>query len=83
MNYNAQNKDRGGILLEECTDLHLLRKAVEELFCIIDDIDTAGDSFKPEITPYTTYVMKKSIGRGTIAFSDGYELFIDDIRGTK
>ena len=47
----------------------------EALWALLDDIDTAGDMFKPEITPFFKYVMGKSEERHNYLESDGYNLF--------
>jgi hypothetical protein len=45
------------------------------LWDLLDDIDTAGDMFKPEITPYFKYVNDKADERHKYLRSDGYNLF--------
>jgi len=45
------------------------------LWDLLDDIDTAGDLFKPEITGYFKYVNRKTQERHKYLRSDGYELF--------
>ncbi len=47
----------------------------ESLWILLDEIDTAGDMFKPEITPYFHYVNNKSQERFKHLTSDGYEVF--------
>lgn len=46
----------------------------EKLWQLLDDIDTAGDMFKPEITPYFNYVVKKAEERHKYLISDGFNL---------
>lgn len=67
------------LAIEDCNNPELLQQAIIELFTIIDDIDTASDMFHPDITPYVRYVMKKSHGRGSVVYSDGYGIFVNDI----
>jgi len=45
------------------------------LYQIIDDISTAGDMFKPEITSYTRYIDKRIRDAGELITSDGYKLY--------
>ena len=47
----------------------------EALWALLDDIDTAGDMFKPEITPFFRYVIAKAEERHKHMESDGYKLF--------
>ena len=48
---------------------------IEYLWQLLDDISTAGDMFKPEISPYFKYVNKKCEDRSNIAESfDGQTL---------
>ena len=50
-------------------------KSIEErLWQLLDDIDTAGDMFKPEVTEYFKYVVKKSEERHKYLISDGFTL---------
>ena len=65
----------------ECT-IYLLTKEKEQLktdlltlWTLIDDISTAGDMFKPVISPYFKYVNITCDKRSSVATSDGYELF--------
>jgi len=44
----------------------------EYLWDLLDDIDTAGDMFKPEITGYFKYVNRKAAGRHAVIKTDGY-----------
>ena len=51
---------------------------IELLWSLLDDISTAGDMFKPEITPYFNYVNKKCEERSSVASSeDGQTLTIN------
>jgi len=47
----------------------------ESLWKLLDDIDTLGDSMKPELTPYFHAVERIHKKRHTILKSDGYGLF--------
>jgi hypothetical protein len=52
---------------------------IEYLWTLLDDISTAGDMFKPEITPYFKYVNTKCELRSNVANSlDGQTLTIND-----
>lgn len=48
------------------------------LWKLLDDIDTAGDMFKPEQTGYSEYVQRKCEEREKYIVSDGYELFLPE-----
>ena len=48
---------------------------VEELWQLLDDIDTASDMFKPEKTAFYEYVMAKANERHKYLISDGYTDF--------
>ncbi len=54
------------------------KKIAEALWSLLDDIDTAGDMFKPEITNYFKYVNKKAAERFKYAKSDGYRIFLEE-----
>ena len=58
-----------------------LREALEKacigakaLYSFLDEIDTAGDIFKPEITPYFEAVQVYHKKRHLIATTDGYSI---------
>ena len=46
-----------------------------ELYMIVQDIDTAGDMFKPEITPYFKHIHKLIKKANNLIVSDGYKLY--------
>ena len=48
----------------------------KKLWGLLDDIDTYGDMFKPEITPYFKAVNNKASERHKLLRSNGYDLFI-------
>lgn len=52
----------------------MITKKEEELWKIIDDIDTALDGYKPEMTPFVKFIIKKVEERFKILSSDGYKL---------
>jgi len=52
-----------------------LRKKLEFLWGLLDDIDTYGDMFKPEQTAYVNKVNAKAAERFKVLSSDGYSLF--------
>ena len=47
----------------------------EELWKLLDDIDTASDMFKPEKNNFYEYSMNKVTKRFNLIGSDGYDLF--------
>ena len=55
------------------------KRALIQFWHLMDDIDTAGDMFKPHDLPsweaYYRYVNKKLRERFTLLTSDGYDLF--------
>ncbi len=52
------------------------KERAEALWGLLDGIDTCGDMFHPEITPYFKAVNKKAAERHKFLESNGYELFI-------
>ena len=50
------------------------KKIAFELWKLLDDIDTAGDMYKPAINGYFKYVCKKAEKRFKLIGSDGYNL---------
>lgn len=48
---------------------------VAKLYQLIDDIDTAGDMFKPEIDGYFDYIQRKIRKSHELIVSDGYKLY--------
>lgn len=48
------------------------------LWCLLDDISSAGDQFKPEINPYFKAVNKICEKRSRVAWSDGYKIYLAD-----
>jgi hypothetical protein len=65
---------------KECREVRKLtskewQEKAEALWALLDDVDTAGDMFKPEITAYFKYVNKKSQERFQHLTSDGYNIF--------
>lgn len=54
-----------------------MREKAEALWCLLDDISTAGDMFKPDLKdPFVAYVLRKCEERGEHFISDGYKLFV-------
>ena len=49
---------------------------IKQLWQLLDDISTAGDMFKPEMSEYFQYVNKKCEERSKVAESDGFCLVI-------
>lgn len=66
------------IKVSECIDLVILRKCVQELWNIIDDIDTISDVVKGDKNRYYELVVRKQSQRfhTTPIVADGYALFI-------
>lgn len=60
--------------LAELKEFRESETAEEKLWQLLDDIDTAGDVFKPEITEYFKYVVKKTEERHKYLISDGFTL---------
>lgn len=50
------------------------KQIIEQLWSLLDDIDTASDMFKPKKTSFYSYVMKKAALRFKHVGSDGYNL---------
>ena len=76
----AKNMNRDntfGKPLKEIDDIPWLRNAVDTLWSIIDDIDTADDRFKENIIGFRKYTMKKQSERHKVLVSDGYDLFLE------
>lgn len=55
----------------------------ERLWCLLDDISTAGDMFKPEINGYFRYVCDRAEKRSLIIKSDGYKLLWPNETGSE
>ncbi len=51
------------------------QKIAEDLWNLLDDIDTASDMFKPEMNNFYKYTMNKAGERFKLITSDGYSLF--------
>ena len=63
-----------GELIEKPATLEDWKKKAETLWQLLDDIDTYGDIYKPEINGYFKAVNKKAAQRHDILQSDGYRL---------
>lgn len=50
------------------------KDTAEKLWVLLDDIDTLGDAFKPEHTPYYKAVNARVSKRFALISSDGYNL---------
>lgn len=61
-------------LIEKPATLEEWKAKAEALWALLDDIDTAGDIFKPEITAYFKYVNRKAAERFKEMKSDGYRI---------
>lgn len=69
--------------LEYDVDFSGLKEVPEDsieakLYQIIDDIDTAGDMFKPKMTSYIKYTYSKMKEAQKLIVSDGYKLYYVD-----
>ncbi len=65
MTMNANKKQDGEYSWEEIA---------KNLWCLLDDIDTASDMFKPVKNNFYKYSMKKCEARHKYGYSDGYTL---------
>ena len=72
---NASNKESYGQPLQEIDDVEWLRIAVDRLWSIIDDIDTADDMCKENDICFRNYAINKQKERHKVLVSDGYYLF--------
>ena len=66
----------GYMKVSECNDVELLRTIVENLWDIIDDIDTSSDMAKADDKWYRRRVEFLQRKRFDYVTSDGYKLFI-------
>ncbi len=62
------------VLSEKPATLEEWKAKAEALWILLDDIDTAGDMYKPEINGYFKYINKKIAKRFRHMQSDGYEI---------
>ena len=62
------------MLVEKPATFEEWRAKAEALWALIDDIDTAGDMFKPEMGAYFRYVNLKVSERFQHMKSDGYRI---------
>ena len=72
-NPNVPDVDFGmkfGKKLSEINDVEWLRSAVDKLWQLLDDIDTANDSY------YRKIARARMINRHEILISDGFDLFL-------
>lgn len=66
-------------LISECEDVEFLRKAVDELWQIIDDIDTMSDMAKSDDKFYRSRIEKYQQRRWKTGITcDGYNIFKDN-----
>lgn len=68
----------GYMKVSECDDVELLRTIVENLWDIIDDIDTTSDMAKDRDDWYRKRVEFVQRKRFSYVTSDGYDLFIPE-----
>ena len=57
-------------------DVAVWKAIAEKLWTLLDDVDTAGDMFKPPINGFFEYVIGKSEQRHRYLRSDGYSLVL-------
>ena len=73
-----------GTPLKDVTNAEQLRKIAESLWQLLDDIDTASDMFKPQdeasFKTFYKYAMRKCAERGKELESDGYTLFLPNVK---
>ena len=71
-------------LLEACEEIDIVRQIAEELWDILDDIDTASDAIKPTdeagYRRFYEYAMKLSAERHNHLVSDGTFLFLPNVK---
>lgn len=73
MSFNTNNDSK----LEKVSgDLEIWKKIAFELWKLLDDVDTAGDIFKPPINNFFKYVTRKSEERHKFLTTDGYDIFL-------
>ena len=65
-----------GIPLESYGDIEHLRRIVEALYIILDDIDTMDDAAKENEAFYRRAVSRLHQKKATYICSDGYKLFV-------
>lgn len=71
MCFNSGDKAK---IVENPATLEEWKEKAEALWALLDDIDTFGDMYKPEITPYFKAVNKKAAERFKVLQSDGYRI---------
>jgi hypothetical protein len=74
MRYNMT--PRGGKVIEVKADENTWKLIAEKLWELLDDIDTAGDLFKPPINRFFRYITDKSTQRHKYLKSDGQTLIL-------
>ena len=57
-------------------DVAVWKSIAEKLWALLDDVDTAGDMFKPPINGFFKYVVRKAEQRHRYLRSDGYSLVL-------
>ena len=69
-----------GTLLADCNDIEKLCTIAENLWSLLDDIDTASDMFKPSdeagYRRFYQYAMKKAMDRKKHLVSTGFHLYL-------
>ncbi len=78
MEIEDPNANIAQMLLEQMTyhqeQAKKYKAECHRLWKLLDDIDTAGDMFKPEINGYFHYVNDKATKRKGLFYSDGYNI---------
>lgn len=71
MNYNSSDNQK----IDKDMSEQKWKEIAEQLWTLLDDIDTASDMFKPEMNNFYKYTMRKVEARFKLIGSDGYKLF--------
>ena len=80
MKRNASGREYLGIPLSEEIDVEVLKVIVDNLFSLLDDIDTSSDVLKPRdeesYKKFYESTMRRVAKRWALISSDGYGLFV-------
>lgn len=79
MEETSKNNETAQLGIAGVSNSISFREMAEKLWCLLDDIDTASDMFKPQdeksAMAFYKYVMKKQEERHKYLKSDGYKLY--------
>lgn len=80
-----QNPLEGRVLIRDVTDVKILQTIAEHLWRLLDDIDTASDLFKPDLSEpksleaFYKYSLRRAAERGKYLESlDGFNLVLPE-----